>query len=600
MEQKKTILIVDDIKINRAAYRMSLCGQYQLLEAENGQIAIDMMMKESIDLIILDIVMPVMDGIEVLKYRKTQPQLAAIPVIVVTAVEDSDLEITVLELGADDVLRKPFDYRVLCCRIENVMRSCSAVALSKENEVLKRVQHLEHQLSALMRGATGGIFRLCYTDYEDLSKERFEYANEAFYRMRGVDSSVPASELSSDRGIMPEDYALLMTAIKHAIAARKQSISTSFRIVRPGGVRYIESEAGITYSEDAIYLDVMERDVTEQRVMRAQLLDMTEKHKEYMKLFYSLLNHIPGGVAIFESAEKGTRIVFANESVCELFGYTQEEYRRLTSKNALIGVHPDDLESVQQEIRRAIVSNTEFVHTFRNKKKNGEYLWITLRASIIERAGEHVIGYGSYADIDMLKERAEKDSLTGIYNRQAFVDLVGIELTKKKLEKRAMLMIDLDRFKDVNDTFGHMCGDDVLREVARRISAIFRGEDIIARVGGDEFCVFITRALSKEVILTRVSKLSELLDLNIEKDGINIAISSSIGIAYSDKSRMDFETLYKAADDAQYFAKRNGKNCFCVAGDWENFQHKHLEHQECLKLDTIRISQNEKNGEEDE
>lgn len=459
MEGRKTILIADDVRLNRVGFQNSLSEIYHVIEAQDGKEAVEIMEKTKIDLLILDIVMPVMDGIEVLKYRQSHPKLLQVSVIVVTALDNTDMEIEVLDLGADDVLRKPFDYRVLQRRIENVINSRSAAALLEENQMLKRVQRLE-----------------------------------------------------------------------------------------------------------------------------SQLVDMTWKQQEYTRLFYALLNYIPGGVAIFEVKKDSAKIIFANQSVCGLFGYGQDEYIELVSENAFIGAHPDDLEGIYAELERAVGNNADFNRSFRNRKKNGEYIWITLQISIIERDDERIMGYGSYTDIGILKERAEKDSLTGIYNRQAFKELVAAELARKEAKRRALLMIDLDNFKAVNDTFGHISGDEVLKDVAGRIQAVFRGEDIVARLGGDEFCVFVTRAMPKDIVVARAGQLAGKLDILIEKEDKVIHLSASIGIAYSDDCGLDYEKLYKSADVAQYYAKNHGKNCFCIAGEEEVVYHNNSSGQEWIRL----------------
>ena len=106
MDAKKTILVADDIRLNRELFRSALQEEYNIIDARNGEEAVRIMETKPIDLLILDIVMPVMDGIDVLKYRSAHRDMQNIPVIVVTAVEDSDMEIQVLELGANDVVRK--------------------------------------------------------------------------------------------------------------------------------------------------------------------------------------------------------------------------------------------------------------------------------------------------------------------------------------------------------------------------------------------------------------------------------------------------------------------------------------------------------------
>jgi len=166
-----------------------------------------------------------------------------------------------------------------------------------------------------------------------------------------------------------------------------------------------------------------------------------------------------------------------------------------------------------------------------------------------------------------LKDGAERDSLTKLYNRATIQHKIDYELSSasKNGQSCVLYMIDLDDFKVINDTYGHLYGDAVLCEITSRIKSVFRGSDIIGRVGGDEFTVFITDVPSFDFVLEKADAICSTLRNPVKFDARGFSISCSVGIAISPQNGMVFKDLYEAADEALYAAKAKGKNCyFCL------------------------------------
>ncbi|MEG1800360.1 MAG: GGDEF domain-containing protein, partial [Oscillospiraceae bacterium] len=156
--------------------------------------------------------------------------------------------------------------------------------------------------------------------------------------------------------------------------------------------------------------------------------------------------------------------------------------------------------------------------------------------------------------------RSDKDALTGLYNRQAISEYADRHFEKDPSAKGAMFMLDIDNFKGVNDNFGHDFGDKVLVEISDKLRKIFRSQDIISRIGGDEFCVFILNEVSREILSDRATQVIKAVHRQYSNWRCRVEISVSIGIAVAPKNGEDFRTLYKSADDAMYKAKNSGKN----------------------------------------
>lgn len=163
--------------------------------------------------------------------------------------------------------------------------------------------------------------------------------------------------------------------------------------------------------------------------------------------------------------------------------------------------------------------------------------------------------------LESLQRLTETDSLTGLLNHRSMRSKIN-EILKRDGEDKlhALLVIDIDDFKVVNDTLGHIEGDAVLVHIAHSIQEIFRTTDVIARLGGDEFAVFVRNAPSKDVVVQKAATLVNALQFIHSRDGRSVNVTASIGVAVSNSDANVFEVLYERADTALYQAKSSGKN----------------------------------------
>ncbi|MBQ4313773.1 MAG: diguanylate cyclase, partial [Clostridia bacterium] len=160
-----------------------------------------------------------------------------------------------------------------------------------------------------------------------------------------------------------------------------------------------------------------------------------------------------------------------------------------------------------------------------------------------------------------LKNCAERDPLTGVYNKVAVADLVDEYIRRKGKDGRhALLLCDIDNFKLINDRFGHPFGDTILKEISSSIVSCFRSDDIVGRIGGDEFVVFVDNIPRREYIASAAQKFCESAHSTIKMSGGNVTTSASIGIAIYPDDGENFQSLYNNADWAMYSVKASGKN----------------------------------------
>ncbi len=232
-------------------------------------------------------------------------------------------------------------------------------------------------------------------------------------------------------------------------------------------------------------------------------------------------------------------------------------------------IHPDDWQNGDRLRWALLGSKPEEVRycRIRLKGQSGEYRWFSCQYKILPGQADHKPRMvGKLEDItdqlgreEMLLNRARKDPLTGVYNRS------GEQIIDGKLAllcSGVFFMIDLDNFKEINDSCGHAAGDQVLTRVAQALDKLVGKAGIVARVGGDEFVVFIPENLEVQQITDMAESILELMDHTEEGYYTVIRVSASIGIAVAPKDGSSYEELYSAADKAMYYIKQNSKKGF--------------------------------------
>ena len=204
------------------------------------------------------------------------------------------------------------------------------------------------------------------------------------------------------------------------------------------------------------------------------------------------------------------------------------------------------------------------------------YTWFSLSSkTICNQKGDPVKIIGKIVNIDKqktviarLQQKAYYDSLTQIYNKIMTETLINQMLMTISLldeNNAALFIIDLDDFKNINDSWGHLAGDDVLKAVAQQMHKIFPENSVLGRIGGDEFIAFCQNAGSQEDIIRKANCLSKALQTIYPHPDAPVPLSASIGIAMAPENGLTYRALVKAADEVLYSTKRNGKNFFQLA-----------------------------------
>lgn len=218
-----------------------------------------------------------------------------------------------------------------------------------------------------------------------------------------------------------------------------------------------------------------------------------------------------------------------------------------------------------------VVSDVEYK---RRSPSTGAIEWISLSISPMKTQTNEIVLAVQLVNIDsrkkqemLLQRRAERDLLTDLYNKMTMSSLINdyLKLPRKEDQIDALIMIDADNYKSVNDTFGHVFGDKVLIDIADSLKSCVKQSDLVGRIGGDEFMIFLKNVNNKERITSILDRISEgIQHTYVEKD-LEVTISASIGVAYLTPEIKTFQPLYKRADEALYEAKESGKNCYRFA-----------------------------------
>lgn len=262
---------------------------------------------------------------------------------------------------------------------------------------------------------------------------------------------------------------------------------------------------------------------------------------------------------------KGT-IVDVNDAYCRIMGYEREEMIGANPKKVSSGRHD---RTFFEQMWCSLEEEGFWVGEVWDRRKNGEIFpkWLTINA-VYSPTGELTHYVGTFSDISTLKQVEEQlqhlayhDALTELPNRILFQDRLTQELAigRRYQQRIAVLFMDLDRFKLVNDTMGHSAGDELLIQVAQRLRKMLRENDTVARLGGDEFTLIARDVTSIEAVASLANRIIRILSRPFTIMGKEVRVGSTIGISIFPDDGLDFETLTKHADAAMYEAKNAGR-----------------------------------------
>lgn len=549
---KPTLLVVDDVPENVHELIYALQDEYQIIVANNGMKALELLRSSSPDLVLLDIIMPDLDGYEVCRRMKATPHGNRIPVIFVSVIDSVFDKVRGFAIGAADYITKPFDIDEVRARIHTHLE-------------LSRLQHFFEQL--IEQRTT------------DLAESREKYRVLAEYSPNweywlGEDGKYlyvsPACEMIS--GYKPEDFYnnqnLMISLIHpddlpiwetHNIPAENienpQTHVLTVRIFnRDKEERWIEHICRGVIDETGKFLG-----------FRGSNRDITDFKKAQQQL--NLAAHV------FQNATEGIVITDENNNICSVnlafskaTGYSPQE---------VIGKNPNILQSghherdFYQRLWASLKENGSWRGEFSNKRKDGSIYPSIASISVVHdnstNTHHHIAVFSDATDVKHTQRQLDfyqyYDPLTSLPNRTLFTKLLEQALQQAQFNHQqvALLSMDLDHFKFINDSFGTECGDQVLIETTRRLKNILSGTDVISRFNGDEFNVFLTQITESQIAYLAAYNVINSMAQPFHLGRQDAYIDMCVGVAFYPEDGDDAESLQRNADTALHKAKTLGR-----------------------------------------
>lgn len=284
------------------------------------------------------------------------------------------------------------------------------------------------------------------------------------------------------------------------------------------------------------------------------------------ELIQKVFETISEGIMITDPKKK---IINVNPAFEFVTGYKKEEVVGHSPAILQSGIHASDF---YKSMWNELYSKGEWQGEIWNRRKTGDVYpeWLSIM-EVRNKQGEVTNYCGVFSDLteqkdveDELEKRAMTDSLTGVSNRFAYTERMRVllESSSTRSYQHAVLFLDLDRFKQINDTLGHAVGDYLLVEVVKRIQSLLKNKDILARYGGDEFVITLTNIHHPREAVHLAEMIIQLLEQPFAVEDQNLYVSTSIGISIYPHDGDDTEVLLTKADKAMYFAKQNGRGQF--------------------------------------
>lgn len=414
----------------------------------------------------------------------------------------------------------------------------------------EQLDQQSQKMNELIESIPGGMFQ-CYFD-DDL---KLIQVSNGFLDLVGY-TRAEIKEKFDDcfiKMINAEDYLNTVKEVKKQLTNSNTKLIEYRLKCKDGQEIWVLDKGTLIDIEGKLAFSCIIVDINDSKVAREKLKETLERHQIIM----NQTNDI-----IFEWDIINNKIEYSN-NFSKQFGSKYNDRIEVSEWSCSDFIYPKDQRKMDQTIND-ILAGIEFTETeLRIKDITGTHRWYRIRTTtIFSDSNQPIKVVGIIINIDneikqtsLLLKQAQEDSLTGLKNRNTVQREIQNRLIDQN-ENGALFLIDIDNFKIINDTKGHLVGDAVLINIATKMQQVFRNVDIIGRTGGDEFLVYI-ETNDIEVIKERANQLLEMIS-NIKIDGIKI--SCSIGIAITAQDGTTFNDIYQKADQALYYVKGEGKN----------------------------------------
>ncbi len=604
--EKDTIVVVDDDQLvaNFIAGKLLPRMGYATLVANDGKSALELVKRNHIALMLLDLELPDMSGLDLLRQIVKDGRL--VPTIMITGHGSEKVAVEAFRLGVQDYLSKPLDTSAL---IEALNRGMTQTRLRREKEQL--TNQLKEQVAWLKTLARVGRSVTSSLDNDEVLRRivaagvELTHAQEGFLALLDestgkiylravknidgeksqtlrlpVDDSLVGSVIrtgkpvrinhSGDEPLLKVSTGYLVQSLLHVPVYSKGHVMGVLSVDNPTNRRAFGDEDEIKLISLADYAAVA--------IENSRLFEQTDQELSERKRVESALRESEERYALaVQGANDGvwdwnlkTGKVYYSERWKSILGLMNHELTDLPDE--WYGrVHPQDVERLKLDTSSHMAGHTAHLENeHRILHNDGTYRWVISRGLAVR--DEHGLAYriaGSLNDITDRKIAEERllhdafhDTLTGLPNRALLLDRLRLAVARTHRRQDysfAVLFLDLDRFKNINDSLGHLAGDQLLVAIAQKLQTGLRATDTFARLGGDEFVILLDDLEDDAGALRIAEWINQELKTPFMLSGHTVFITTSIGIVYSKLKYEQPEDVLRDADIAMYSAKASGR-----------------------------------------
>lgn len=299
---------------------------------------------------------------------------------------------------------------------------------------------------------------------------------------------------------------------------------------------------------------------------------MNEGEKPGVENLVDFLGDIQGGIILcnYNTQTMDAETLYVNHSWSEITGYTLEQLRAEKGGNPQALVLAEDKKVMDEKYMNQISQGNTYTLMYRIIHRSGMLRWVIDKGVTTILPDGRLQNKSIVTEVTEIKEREERmallaqtDQLTGLNNKATFTLLVQNNLNRRSENRCALLMLDIDSFKSINDNSGHAFGDKVLEAVAQQMKSFFRNGDVLGRVGGDEFMVLMNDVCDAIAVEKKARALCAIIRTIKIPDHKHKQLTVSVGVSLFSEGK-SFDTMFKEADSALYSAKAQGKNQYCI------------------------------------